>query len=165
MLEINATFIGQIIVFLLLLWFIYKVIVPMIARPVSERYRRIAEGLAAADAGQKELAAANARVQDILREARDRARQIEELAQRRSRDEIDAARKEALGESARIVAAGQAEAANEAARARDQLRRELGPLIVRGASQLLEREVDERAHAQLIERLAEDIARGPQPAG
>ena len=91
MLEINATFIGQIIVFLLLLWFIYKFIVPMMAKPVNERYQRIAEGLAAADAGRKELEEANVRAQDILREARDRARQIEELAQRRSREEVEAA--------------------------------------------------------------------------
>ena len=115
MLELNATFIGQIIVFLLLLWFIYKVVVPMIAKPVNERYRRIAEGLAAAEAGQKELAEANTRAQDIVRDARERARQIEELAQRRSREEIETARQAAQSESARIVAAGQAEAANEAA--------------------------------------------------
>ena len=165
MFELNATFIGQIIVFLLLLWFVYKVVVPMIAKPVNERYRRIAEGLAAAEAGKKELADANTRVQEIVREARERARAIEELAQRRSREELEAARREAQSESARIVAAGEAEAANEAARARDQLRRELGGLIVRGASQLLEREVDARAHERLIERLAEDIARGSEPAG
>jgi F-type H+-transporting ATPase subunit b len=160
MLELNATFIGQIIVFLLLLWFIYKVVVPMMAKPVNERYRRIAEGLAAAEAGQKELAAANTRAQEIVRDARERARQIEELAQRRSREEIEQARRTAQSESARIVAAGEAEAANEAARVRDQLRRELGALVVRGASQLLEREIDPRAHERLLERLAEDIARG-----
>ncbi len=160
MLQLNATFIGQIIVFLLLLWFIYKVVVPWIADPVNARYRKIAEGLAAADAGQKELAAANTRAQEIVREARERARQIEELAQRRSREEIEAATREAQSESARIVAAGEAEAVNEAARVRDQLRRELGALVVRGASQLLEREIDARAHERLLERLAEDIARG-----
>jgi F-type H+-transporting ATPase subunit b len=164
MLELNATFIGQIIVFLLLLWFVYKVVVPMIGKPINERYRRIADGLAAAEAGQKELAEANVRAQDIMREARERARQIEELAQRRSREELEAARKEAQSESARIVAAGEAEAANEAARALDQLRRELGTLVVRGAAQLLEREVDARTHERLLERLAQDIERGPQPA-
>ncbi len=164
MLELNATFIGQIIVFLLLLWFIYKVVVPMIAKPVNERYRRIAEGLAAAEAGQKELAEANTRAQDIVRDARERARQIEELAQRRSREETEAARHAAQSESARIVAAGHAEAANEALRLRGELRREVGALVVQGASQLLEREIDARAHERLLERLAEDIERGSQPA-
>src|SRR6185437_2709315 len=145
MLQPNATFIGQIIVFLLLLWFIYAFVVPMIAKPVNERYKRIADGLAAADAGRKELEAANARANDILREARERARAIEDQAQRRSLEELEAAKQTAQAEGARIVAASQAEAANEAARAREQLRREFGALVVRGASQLLEREIDPRA--------------------
>ena len=160
MLTPNATFIGQIIVFLALLWFVFKVVVPMIAKPVNERYKKIAEGLAAADAGQKELAAANARANDILREARERARQIEDQAQRRSHDTVESAKQTAQSEGARIVAARQAEAANEVAQVRDQLRREFGALVVQGASRLLEREIDARTHAQLIDRLAEDIGRG-----
>lgn len=160
MLQPNATFIGQIIVFLLLLWFIYAFVVPMIAKPVNERYKRIADGLAAADAGRKELEAASARANDILREARERARAIEDQAQRRSLEELEAAKQTAQAEGARIVAASQAEAANEAARAREQLRREFGALVVRGASQLLEREIDPRAHAQLLERLTHEIAGG-----
>lgn len=160
MLTINATIIGQIIVFLLLLWFIYKVVVPMIGKSVNERYKRIADGLAAADAGQKQLQEASARANDILREARERARQIEDAAQRRSQEAIEAAKQAAQAEGARILAAGQAEAANEAARVRDQLRRDYGALVVRGASQLLEREIDARAHAQLIDRLTEEIASG-----
>lgn len=160
MLQPNATFIGQIIVFLLLLWFIYAFVVPMIAKPVNERYKRIADGLAAADAGQKELEEASARANDIVREARERARQIEDQAQRRSLEAIDAAKQTAQAEGARIIASSQTEAANEATRVRDQLRREFGALVVRGASQLLEREIDARAHAQLIDRLTEEIARG-----
>ena len=160
MLEPNATFIGQIVVFLLLLWFIYKVVVPMIGRNVDERYKRIADGLAAADAGQKQLQEASARANDIVREARERARQIEDQAQRRSQETIEAAKQAAQAEGARIVEASAAEAANEAARVRDQLRQEFGALVVRGASQLLEREIDPRAHAQLLEQLTEEIARG-----
>jgi F-type H+-transporting ATPase subunit b len=160
MLTPNATFIGQIIVFLLLLWFIYAIVVPMIAKPVNERYKRIADGLAAAEAGQKKLETATTEADRIVREARERARSIEDQAQRRSLDDIEVAKQAAHAESARIVAAGQAEAANEAARARDALRGEFGELVVRGASQLLEREIDARAHAQLIERLTQEIARG-----
>lgn len=160
MLQPNATFIGQIIVFLLLLWFIYAFVVPMIAKPVNERYKRIADGLAAADAGRKELEAASARANDILREARERARQIEEQAQRRSQETVEAAKQAAQAEGARILASGEAEAANQAARAREELRREYGALVVKGASQLLEREIDARTHAQLLERLTEEIARG-----
>jgi F-type H+-transporting ATPase subunit b len=160
MLTPNATFIGQIIVFLLLLWFIYAVVVPMIAKPVNERYKRIADGLAAAEAGQKKLETATTEADKIVREARERARSIEDQAQRRSLEDTELAKQAAHAESARIVAAGQAEAANEAARARDALMGEFGELVVRGASQLLEREIDARAHAQLIERLTQEIARG-----
>jgi len=160
MLQPNATFIGQIIVFLLLLWFIYSFVVPMIAKPVNERYKRIADGLAAAEAGQKELEAAGTRANDIVREARERARQIDDQAHRRSQETMESAKQAAEAEGARIIAARQAEAANEAARARDELRREYGTLVMQGVSQLLEREVDAHAHAQLIERLAERIARG-----
>ena len=119
MLTPNATFIGQIIVFLLLLWFIYSFVVPMIAKPVNERYKKIADGLAAADAGQKKLETATTEANTIVREARERARQIEDQAQRRSLEEIEAAKQAAHAEGARIIAAGQAEAANETARARD----------------------------------------------
>src|SRR3974390_3464135 len=105
MLELNVTLIGQIVVFLLLLWFIAKVVVPMIDKPVSERYKRIADGLAAADAGQKELAAANERAAEIVREARDRARLVEEQAQRRMNETVESAKQVAQTEGARIVAA------------------------------------------------------------
>src|ERR1700689_2669807 len=71
--DINATFIGQIIVFLIMLWFIAKVVVPMIATPINERYRKIADGLAAGEAGQKQLLQASADADQILREARERA--------------------------------------------------------------------------------------------
>ena len=132
----------------------------MIAKPVNERYKRIADGLAAADAGQKELESARAEAKDDrARGARarpaDRGAGAAPLARGARGRQAGCAR-----EGARIIAAGQAEAANEAARARDELRREFGSLVVRGASQLLEREIDPRAHAQLIERLTEEIARG-----
>jgi F-type H+-transporting ATPase subunit b len=157
--NINATFIGQIVVFLILLWFIYKVVSPMIAAPMSERYKKIADGLAAAEAGQKELQAANVRANDLIREARERARQLEEQSQRRSHEAIDAAKQAAQLEAARIVAAAQKEAGNQTARARDELRREFGTLVVRAASTVVGHEVDPATHAQLLERLAQDIAR------
>ena len=86
--DINATFIGQIIVFLIMLWFIAKVVVPMIADPINKRYAKIANGLAAADAGQKQLQAAGASAEQIVREARERAKLVDEQAQRRSTETI-----------------------------------------------------------------------------
>lgn len=159
MLTLNATLIGQIIVFLLLLLFIYKVVIPMIAVPVNERFKRIADGLAAADVGQKQLAEANQQAAEIVREARERARLIDDQAQRRSQETVDAARQTATAEGARILAASQAEIASEAVQARDQLRREYGALVVQGASRLLGSAVDERAHGELINSLAAEIGR------
>jgi F-type H+-transporting ATPase subunit b len=158
--DINATFIGQIIVFLIMLWFIAKVVVPMIAKPINERYAKIADGLAAADAGQKQLQAAGASAEQIVREARERAKLVDEQAQRRSTETMEAAKQAALAEGARLLAAAQAEVGNESVRASEALRREFGTLVVQAASQLVEHEVDPATHAKLLERLTDDIARG-----
>jgi F-type H+-transporting ATPase subunit b len=158
--DINATFIGHIIVFLILLWFIYKVVTPMLAGPIGERQKKIADGLAAAEKGQKDLQEAQSRVDALVREARERARTVEDQAARRANEAIEAAKQTAQAEGARIVAAARVEVGNEAQRARDGLSRDVGGLVVKAASQLLGREVDAKAHAQLLEQLANDIARG-----
>ncbi|MFI4866926.1 MAG: F0F1 ATP synthase subunit B [Steroidobacterales bacterium] len=157
--DINATFIGQIVVFLIMLWFIAKVVVPMIAKPINERYAKIADGLAAADAGQKQLQEAGASAEQIVREARERAKQVDEQAQRRSTETIEAAKQAARAEAARLLTAAQAEVGNESVRASEALRREFGTLVVRAAAQLIEHEVDPATHAKLLERLTDDIAR------
>ena len=157
---INATFIGQIIVFLLLLWFISKFVTPVVSQTLAERAKKIADGLAAAEKGQKDLAEATHRADAIVREARERAKQIEDLAARRSNEAIEAAKQNAQSEGSRIVQAARVEAATETGRARDQLRKEYGTLVVAGASRLLEREIDPRTHEQLIEQLASEIGRG-----
>ena len=158
--DINATFIGQIIVFLIMLWFIAKVVVPMIATPINERYRKIADGLAAGEAGQKQLLQASADADQILREARERAKQVDEQAQRRSAETLEAAKQAAQAEGARLLAAAQAEVSNESVRASEALRREFGTLVVQAASTLVEHEVDPATHAKLLKRLSDDIARG-----
>jgi len=157
--DLNATFIGQIVVFLILLWFMGKFVVPPLARYSDERRRKIADGLAAAEKGQQELQAASSRANDVLREARERARSVEDQAQRRANETVEAAKHTAQTEGARIVAAARVEVGNEQQKVRDQLSRDVGSLIVAGASKLLEREVDPKAHAQLLEQLAADIAR------
>jgi len=116
--------------------------------------------LAAADAGQKQLQEASASADHILREARDRARLVDEQAQRRSTETIEAAKQQALAEGARLLAAAQAEIGNESVRASEQLRREFGTMVVQAASKLVEHEVDAATHAKLLERLSVDIASG-----
>ncbi len=158
--DVNATFIGQIVVFLVLWWFVAKFVIPPVKAAIDERAKKIADGLAAADRGQQDLAEAKTRANDIIREARERAKLIEDQAAKRSNEAVEAAKHTAAAEGARIVTAARTEAATETGRARDELRKQYGGLVVAGASALLEREVDGRAHAQLLDKLAEDIVRG-----
>lgn len=158
--SITVTLIIQGLAFLAVAWIVMKFGWPLIIGAIEERQKKIADGLAAADKGQKDLAEATNRANEIIREARERARQIEDQAAKRSNEAIEAAKQAAQTEGARIVAAAREEAATESARARDALRREYGMLVVAGASKLLEREIDPKAHAQLIDQLAADIARG-----
>jgi F-type H+-transporting ATPase subunit b len=155
--DINATFIGQIIVFLIMLWFIYKVVVPMLATPIGERYKKIAEGLAAGERGQKELADAQSRIDDLIRQARSRAQQIEQQAHTQANDIIETAKRTAQTEAARIVESGQQQVNLQVQRARDDLRKQVGQLAVAGASKIIEREIDPNAHAQLLDQLAAQI--------
>jgi F-type H+-transporting ATPase subunit b len=103
--DINATFIGQIVVFLILLWFIAKVVVPMIGGNMDLRQKKIAEGLAAAERGQKDLGEAQARADAVIREARERANQIIDQASRRSGEMVESAKSTATQEGDRLLAA------------------------------------------------------------
>jgi F-type H+-transporting ATPase subunit b len=157
MLAINATFIGQFIVLLVLLWFIYKVVVPMLAGPIEERQRRIAQGLADADKGQKELADARGKADVIVRDARERANQIIDHAQHRANEMVEEAKGTAQQEGARIVAQAQEQIDLDTTRAKDSLRKEVAGIAVGAASKLLGREIDPRTHADLLDELATQI--------
>jgi F-type H+-transporting ATPase subunit b len=157
MLAINATFIGQFIVLLVLLWFIYKVVVPMLAGPIEERQSRIAQGLAAADKGQQELAQANERAEAIVREARERATQIIDHAQHRANEMVEEAKGTATTEGARLVASAKQQIELDTTRAKESLRREVAGIAVGAASKLLGREIDARTHADLLDQLATQI--------
>jgi F-type H+-transporting ATPase subunit b len=158
--NINLTLVIQIIVFVILIWVVMTFIWPIILEAMDEREKKIAAGLAAAEKGEKSLAEAREKSDAIIREARDRARQIEDQAARRANEAIDAAKQAALGEGARIVEAARQSAVTETTRVRDQLRREYGSMVVAGASRLLEREIDAAKHAQLLDKLADEIGRG-----
>jgi F-type H+-transporting ATPase subunit b len=155
--DINATFIGQIIVFLIMLWFIAKVVVPMIAAPINERYQKIADGLAAGERGQKDLAAAESRVEEIVREARARAQQIEQQAHLQANEIIEAAKRSATSEGARILQSAEQQIELERQHARDDLRQQVATLAVAGAGKIIEREIDARAHAQLLDKLVAQL--------
>jgi len=155
--DINATLIGQVLGFLILVWFTWKFIWPPLLKAIEDRQKKIADGLAAAERGQKELHQASGEAQAIVSEAREKALKIVDQANRRSNEIIEEARATAIAEGQRLVGDARQEVALEQARARDALRKDVAQLAVAGASRLLEREVDARAHADLIEKLAAEI--------
>ena len=155
--NINLTLIVQMVVFIVLIWFTMTFVWPLITNAMEERAKKIALGLAAAEKGQAELAQARTNSDAIIREARERATQIIDHAQHRANELIDQAKATATAEGQRLVAAAQQQIDLEANRAREALRKEVAELAVTTASKLLEREIDARAHADLISKLATQI--------
>ena len=155
--SINLTLIVQMIVFVVLIWFTMKVVWPMILGPMEERSKKIAAGLAAADKGQNELAQARDRADAIVREARERATQIIDQAQRHANELVEQAKGTATSEGARLVAQAKQQIELETSHAREALRREVATIAVSAASKVLEREIDQRTHADLLDKLATQI--------
>lgn len=157
--SINATFIAQIIVFAILVWFTMKFIWPPLARAMDERAQRIAEGLAAAERAKAELKDADLRAAEEIRRARMQATEILDRAQAQANQILDKAKADALLEAARQKAAAQAEIEGMIGKAREALRGEVAALAVQGAAKILEREIDANAHRALLERLMAEIER------
>jgi F-type H+-transporting ATPase subunit b len=153
----NLTLVVQMLVFGTLIWFVMKFVWPLILGAMDARSKKIALGLEAAERGQQELKQANEKAEVIIREARGRAQQIIDQAQHRANEAIEEAKGTASTEGQRLLAAAQQQIGLESTRARETLRHEVGALAVRAASKLLEREIDPRAHAELIDKLAEQI--------
>jgi F-type H+-transporting ATPase subunit b len=158
--NLTATLIIQSLVLLILGWVTMKFIWPPLIAAIEDRQRKIADGLAAADKGERSLADAQASAADIIKEARTQANKIADQAHRRSNEMIDEAKSAAIAEGQRLLGDARQEVVLEKSRLRDQLRGEVGGLAVSGAAQILGREIDGRAHADLIEQLAKEIERG-----
>ena len=155
--SINGTLIIQIIVFLALVGFTMKFIWPPIAAALDERARKIAEGLSAADKAKADLAVAHKRVEEQLSAARDDAAKRLADAERLAQSMVEEAKGRASEEGAKIVAAARAEAQQEAAKAREALRDSVASLAVKGAEQILRREVNAGVHAELLNRLKAEL--------
>ena len=163
--NLNATLLVQVAVLIILGWITMKFIWPPLIRAMEDRQKKIAAGLAAAERGQKELEESHGAAATIVSEARDKAAKIIEQANRRSGEIVDEARSTAITEGQRLVGDARQEVALEQARARDALRKDVATLAVAGASRLLEREIDPRAHADLIESSrARSRRRRPDPS-
>ena len=157
--NLNATLFIQTIVFVILGWITMRYIWPPLTQAIEGRQRKIAEGLVSAEKAEKSLAEAKASATDIIKEARVQANKIVEQANRRSSEVVEEARGTAIAEGQRLLADARNEVTLESNRAREQLRREVALIAVAGAAKLLGREIDARAHADLLEQLALEIER------
>jgi F-type H+-transporting ATPase subunit b len=155
--SINATLIIQAIVFGLLVLFTMKFIWPPITAALDERARKIADGLSAADKAKAELSAAHTRVEQQLSAARDDAAKRLADAERLAQQMIEEAKGRASEEGAKIVAQARAEAEQESVKAREALREQVAALAVKGAEQILRREVNAGVHAELLGRLKAEL--------
>ncbi|GAB4396532.1 MAG: F0F1 ATP synthase subunit B [Rhodoferax sp.] len=145
------------VVFFLLVMFTMKFVWPPIAKALDERAQKIADGLAAADKAKQELIAANKRVEEELAKSRSETASRLADAERRALLIIEEAKARAAEESSKIVAAARVEAEQQAIKAREALRDEVAVLAVKGAEQILRREVDARVHADLLSRLKAEL--------
>src|ERR1700733_11793649 len=158
--DIAITLVIQGLVFFGVAWLVMKFIWPHIIAAIETGQKKIADGLAAASQSEKDLNEAEKRSKEIVREARDRAAQIVDQAAKRSNEIVDEAKGTASSEAQRLVAQAHDEVARETTRAREGLRQEVGKLAVEGASRLLGREIDVKTHAELLDQLAAEVARG-----
>ena len=155
--SITGTLIVQMIVFAILVWFTMKFVWPPITKALDERALKIADGLAAADKAKAELSTANKRVEDELSKSRaDTAARLAD-AERRGQSIVEEAKAKATDEANKIIAAAQAEAQQQMTKARDALRDQVAALAVKGAEQILRKEVNAGVHADLLGRLKTEL--------
>ena len=155
--SINATLIAQMIVFLILVWFTMRFVVPPIMSALDERAKKITEGLSAADKAKAELNNANKRVEEQLSSARKDATQRLADAERLAQSMVEEAKTRAVEEGAKIIASAKAEAEQESVKARESLRDQVAALAVKGAEQILRKEVNPTVHAALLSQLKTEL--------
>ena len=155
--NINATLILQSIAMMIFVWFCMKFIWPPLLKAMDERRARVAEGLAASDLAEKELETAKLSAGEQILEARDKAGEIVDQANQRHSQILDQAKDDATGERQRQVTAAEAEIALAANQAREELRASVASLAVLGASKILEKEVNEDTHRELLDKLIAEI--------
>ena len=155
--NLNATLVAQMVVFFILWWVVAKFIWPPLVKALDERAKKIADGLAAADKGKAELELANKRVEQALTEARNEGAQRIADAEKRAQMSAEEIKQNAQAEAARIIAQAKAEAEQQTVRARESLRYQVATLAVKGAEQILKREVNAQVHADLLNQLKAEL--------
>ena len=155
--NINATLFLQAIVFAILVWFTMKFVWPPITKALDERAEKIAAGLAAADKSKSELSNANKRVEEELAKSKGESAVRLAEAERRAQAMIEEAKLKATEEGGKIIAAAKVEAEQQTVKARETLRDQVAALAVKGAEQILRKEVNASVHADLLGRLKTEL--------
>jgi len=155
--NLNATLFAQMIVFFILWWVVARFVWPPLVKALDERATKVAEGLAAAERGKADLASASKLAEQELSRAKQEGSQRVAEAEKRAQLSADEIRSNAQAEAARIIAQAKQDAEQQVTRAREVLRAEVATLAVRGAEQILRREVDAKTHAALLDQLKAEL--------
>ena len=155
--NLNATLVAQIVVFFILAWFTMKFVWPPIMKALDERATKIADGLAAAERGKQSLDLAAKRSAETVREGKEKVAEVLAQADKRALQIIEAAKVQAKVEADKVFAGAQAEIEQEAARVKESLRERVAELAVAGAEKILRREVDVKAHAEMLASIKQDL--------
>jgi F-type H+-transporting ATPase subunit b len=151
--NINATLFVQALSFAFLIWFAVKFIWPPLNRAIDERNKRIADGLAAAEKGKAALVESERKSETAMKEARERASGVLGESEKRGAQIVEEAKAAAKAEADRIIAGAREQIASEVAKAKTELREQVAALAVAGAEKILQREVDAKAHAEMLGKL------------
>ncbi len=151
------TLIGQTIAFAIFVWFCIKYVWPPISQALHERQKKIADGLDAASRASRDLELAQERAEQTLRESKEQASEILEQAHKRSTQMVEEAREQARSEGERLVASARAEIDQEVNRVKDELRAQVATLALIGAERVLESSIDEKAHREMLDKLAAEL--------
>ena len=155
--NINLTLFAQALSFAILIWFTVKFVWPPLMAAIEARQKTIAEGLAAAERGKTNLELAAKRSAEVLREVKEKAAEIITLSEKRASEIIEEAKNQARAEGDRIIAGAKAEIGQEVFRAKEQLRTQVTAVALAGAGKILGREIDAKAHNDLLEKLVKEI--------
>ncbi len=155
--NINATLFGQAITFAILIWFTMKFVWPPLMAAMAERAKTIADGLAAAERGKHDLELAEKRATEILRLGKEKASEIIAASEKRASEIVDEAKAQAKTEGDRILVAAKADIELEVFRAKEQLRTQVSAVALAGAAKILGREIDAKAHNDLLDKLVAEI--------
>jgi len=155
--NINLTLFAQAITFTAFIWFTVKFVWPFMLRAIETRQKTIADGLAAAEQGRRSLETSTRQADEEIKRARERAAEILSQAEKRAAQMVDEARSAAKEEGGREKAAAKAEIAQEVTRAREQLRDRVASLAMAGAEKILRREVDAKAHGELLDSIKRQL--------